>query len=119
MPKESIDALANAGAMAAECLIDRFHLADKESGAGWENHQKVRLRTFLGIGQQAIVRLSGTLARGPWKGYIASIQAYDERRRLVAEEFLSGLEQRDAKGLPSLEPGAPKPRAQLRMTPRI
>lgn len=121
MPKHSIDALANAGAMAAERLIDRFHPAGKEGGAGWENHQMVRLRTFLGIGQPAIDGLSGALAQGPWKGYLASIRAYDGRRRLVAEEFLHDLERAGAKGedRPSLESGALKPLAQLRITPRI
>lgn len=121
MPKESIEALANAGAMAAERLVDRFHPAGKEGGAGWENHQKVRLRTFLGIGQPAMLELSDALARGPWAGHLASIRAYDGRRRLVAEEFLHDLEQMGAKGQgePSLEAGALKPLAQLRITPRI
>ena len=121
MPKESIDTLANAGAMAAERLIDRFHAAGSEGGAGWENHQKVRLRTFLGICQPAIVGLSDTLAGGPWEGYIGSIQAYNGQRRLVAEEFLRDLEQMGVKGegQHSLEPGALKPLAQLRITPRI
>lgn len=121
MRKESIDALAKAGQMAAERLVSRFHAAGAEGGAGWQNHELVRLRTFLGIGQPAIVGLSDTLAQGPWKGYIASIQAYDKARRLVAEEFLEDLEAAGVhgKGKPSLERGAMKPLAQLRITPRI
>jgi predicted acylesterase/phospholipase RssA len=121
MRKESIDALANAGALAAERLINRFHAAGTEGGTGWTNHELVRLRTFLGIGQPAIVRLSDRFAQGPWKGHIASIQAYDKARRLVAEEFVNDLEAAGAHGKdrPSLERGAMKPLAQLRITPRI
>jgi len=39
MPAQSIEALGNAGAMAAQRLIDRFHPAGAQAGEGWKHHQ--------------------------------------------------------------------------------
>ncbi|HWH84715.1 MAG TPA: patatin-like phospholipase family protein [Burkholderiaceae bacterium] len=121
MPKESITALANAGEMAADRLMDRFHPAGAERGAGWRNHQTVRLRTFLGIAQPAMAGLADTLAHGPWRGYASTINAYDGAQHELADEFIVGCARLGSleHGTKSLESGALKPVAEIRISPRI
>jgi len=121
MPKESIAALANAGEMAANRLIDRFHPAGAEAGAGWRNHQTVRLRTFLGIAQPALAGLADTLTTGPWRSYASAINGYDAPQHELADEFIVGCARLGSleHGTKSLESGALKPVAEIRISPRI
>ena len=123
MPKESIEALGEAGGMAAERLIDRFHPNGSQNGSGWENHQTIRLGTFLGVVQPSCTALGGSVAMQHWKMLAGNLR-YSETQAALAEDFLDKLgEMGDmaAQGgkVISLESGANKPLAQIRIAPRI
>jgi predicted acylesterase/phospholipase RssA len=121
MPKAVVDALANAGAMAAGRLIDRFHPDGAQAGAGWKNHQTVRLGTYLGTMQPDSAKLHASLASGHWQTIAAGIR-YTAGERPLATDFLAKLQEIAALGTPpgvSLLPGALKPIAQIRITPTI
>jgi len=122
MPKKSITDLADAGGMAAGRLVDRFHQDGAEKGRGWSNHQAVRLGTFLGTMQPGSVALQPSLASGLWAARLPDIKGYRVTDRTVAGDFLKGLEALGAQGSSvgvSLEGGALKPLAQIRIAPRI
>ena len=121
MPAESILALSNAGKMAADRLVDRFHPSGVEGGKGWRNHQTVRLGTFLGVMQPGSCALEPLLSQGVWAARIADIAAYDAAEVALANKFLRGLSTLAALGAHgvSLEDGALRPLAQIRITPRI
>lgn len=120
MPEPVITALGNAGAMAAQRLVDRFHPTGGQAGAGWSNHQKVRLSTFLGTMQPGSAALRETLASGQWTDLVDSIPSYSAQEREVAKAFLSGLGGLAALGnRASLDRSAYKPLAQVRTTPRV
>jgi predicted acylesterase/phospholipase RssA len=120
MPAGTITALAEAGGMAAQRLIARFHPAGAEGGAGWDSHRRARLTTFLGVMQPATVGLAsamgmamgtamGTAARtgpGPggrtdartpadWLVLLATDARYQRSSGLRAEaaRFLTGLDE--------------------------
>ncbi len=122
MPAKSITALANAGGMAAGRLIDRFHVQGAELGCGWVNHQTVRLGTFLGTMQPGSAVLEPSLASGVWAARAPGIKGYRAGELRLAVDFLRGLEGLGALGTSSglsLEEGALKPLAQIRIAPRI
>lgn len=122
MPATSITALANAGEMTAGRLIDRFHSQGAELGRGWTNHQTVRLGTFLGTMQPGSAALQPSLASGVWAARVSDIKRYRAADRQLAFDFLHGLEGLGALGTASglsLETGALKPLAEIRVTPRI
>ena len=122
MPKPSVDALANAGKMAADRLIDRFHPQGEEQGEGWANHQTVRLGTFLGTMQPASAALLPSLAAGTWAARVPDIKGYKDRDRQLAFDFLKGVEALGALGVGkewSLEDGALKPLAEIRIVPKV
>lgn len=127
MPEAAITALAQAGQMAAVRLVDRFHPAGAQQGAGWINHQTVRLRTLLGVLQPASLHLFAPSGVGHWQALAANIR-YSEPQQTLAQAFLTGLDQL-ASPVPSaaappavtasLAGAALKPLAQLRIAPRI
>ena len=122
MPKKSIIDLTEAGGMAADRLIDRFHPQGAESGRGWTNHQTVRLGTFLGTMQPGSAALKPSLTSGVWTARLPYIKGYRVADRKVAADFLTGLEGLGALGADggvSLETGALKPLAQIGIAPRI
>lgn len=121
MPKDRIDALANAGTMAAQRLIDRFHTNGKQAGIGWTAHQETRLRTFLGITQPALAGLSDTLEDGPWHTHANTVYGTDSNCSRLADRFIDGLTALGQlqEGCDSLEDGALKPLAEIRISPRI
>lgn len=121
MPPKNIAALSGAGAMAAARLIDRFHPAGAEGGAGWHNHEQVRLGTFLGTVQPGSAALAPSLVSGEWTALLKDLR-YDAPQRALAGEFmdvLTRLAQLGPDSGLSLEAGALKPLAQIRITPRI
>ncbi|MBQ0959150.1 patatin-like phospholipase family protein [Ideonella sp. 4Y11] len=121
MPPKNIEALSGAGAMAAARLIDRFHPAGAEGGEGWRNHEQVRLGTFLGTVQPGSASLAPSLASGEWTPLLKNLR-YDAPQRALAGEFMDVLNQLAQLGPDSglsLESGALKPLAQIRITPRI
>jgi predicted acylesterase/phospholipase RssA len=122
MPDASIKALAGAGKMAADRLVARFHPDGAQKGAGWDNHRVVRLGTFLGTMQPGATALNGTLGKGNWNAVVGLIKGYRPEEQHLAAHFLKRLAFLGALGLggaPSLERGALKPLAQIRVTPRI
>ena len=122
MPRPSVDALANAGEMAADRLINRFHPHGEEQGRGWTNHQAVRLGTFLGTMQPTSAALQPSLASGTWAARVADIKGYEDRDRQLAFDFLKGVEALGDLGASkdwSLEDGALKPLAEIRIVPKV
>lgn len=124
MPAETIRDLGNAGEMAAQRLIDRFHPDGAQAGAGWRNHQTIRLRTFLGTMQPGAAALHSTLNTDHWVNLTASVTNYRAVEQQLTQEFLAGLGQLGAlgqQGTPpvSLATGAPRPLAQIRIGPKI
>ncbi len=124
MPAPVIEALGHAGGLAAQRLIDRFHPGGAQHGAGWTNHQTVRLRSFLGILQPGSAALCPTLNSGHWSDLAGTVKSYGAAEQRLAQAFLADLGKLGALGqqggrIVSLEDGALKPLAQLRITPRI
>ncbi|CAN7539742.1 patatin-like phospholipase family protein [Pseudorhodoferax sp. LjRoot39] len=122
MPKPSIDALSQAGAMAAQRLIDRFHPAGAQQGKGWRNHQVLRMGTFLGVMQPASAALHASLDAGTWQEHVRDIGYDSKAQQQLALDFLEALRQLGASSGDnplSLESGALKPLAQMRISPRI
>ncbi len=123
MPAPTITALGNAGAMAAQRLINRFHPDGTQEGEGWTHHQTVRLATFLGTMQPGSAALCDTLKSGHWTTLADRID-YTNAEMTLAKRFLADLGTLgacadDAAQAISLERAAPKPLAQIRITPRI
>lgn len=124
MPAQSIEALGNAGAMAAQRLIDRFHPTGAQGGEGWKHHQTVRLATFLGTMQPGSAALYGSIQSGHWGQVAQSIKYSNNAQKALAQAFLNGLGQlgaaASASGQPvSLADDAPRPLAVVRISPRI
>ena len=123
MPARNITALGNAGAMAAHRLIDRFHPAGTQAGAGWTHHQTVRLATFLGTMQPGSAALHATIQSGRW-ATLAERIGYTQAEMTVARKFLAdvgslGLPPPGEQASTSLDRAAHKPLAHIRITPRI
>jgi hypothetical protein len=121
MPAPVITALGEAGAKAADRLIDRFHPDGAQAGDGWKNHQIVRLRTFLGTMQPGSASLSPTINSGYWTT-LANDIPYSAAEQQLAKDFLTALGNLGAMGparKQTLEHGALKPVAQIRITPKI
>lgn len=124
MPQDAIDALGNAGAMAAQRLIDRFHPTGAQAGAGWTNHQTIRLRTFLGVLQPGSAALCPTIGSGHWAALAKTVSKYSAAEQALAQSFLADLGKLGALSSQggqtiSLEHTAPKPLAQIRIAPKI
>ncbi len=124
MPQDAIDALGHAGSMAAQRLIDRFHPAGTQAGAGWTNHQTIRLRTFLGVMQPGSAALCPAIGSGHWATLAKTVSGYSAAEHALAQSFLADLGKLGALSSQggqtiSLERTAPKPLAQIRITPKI
>lgn len=122
MPPERIATLSNAGCMAAQRFIDRFHPVGTEGGEGWDSHVKSRLRTFLGVLQPAAAELHGTLDSADWIRRLEGITAYTRAELDLARRLLAAVQEVGAvasEAERSLENKALKPLAQIRITPRI
>jgi hypothetical protein len=124
MPEKHITALSDAGETAAQVLIDRFHPAGAQAAEGWANHEEVRLTTFLGLIERMGLSLHARLADGTWADVTARVVAigrYSERDGERANTYLDGLRALgDAmQDGPGLADKALKPRAELRISPRI
>lgn len=121
MPKEAITALGSAGSMAAHRLINRFHPGGVQKGAGWTKHQEARLATFLGTMQPGSAALYKTTSLGHWTKLTDGIK-YTKTEMELAKNFLAEIDKLAALGAkpgPSLEQAAPKPLAQIRISPKI
>lgn len=121
MPASAITALGDAGAKAAERLIDRFHPTGAQAGAGWTEHQTVRLGTLLGTMQPGSAGLCQTINSGHWTTLTSGVH-YSGPERQLAKDFLTELGKLGALGAGqhlSLENGALKPVAQIRISPKI
>ena len=125
MPAPNIDRLSDAGAYAAERLIARFYPPDAPAASeGWKNHREVRLRTFLGVLEEMARALQPKLADGRWDGVIDGISrnTYTLRHDELGRECLRrvvalGALLQDTQH--SLSDKAPRPRASMRIAPRI
>jgi predicted acylesterase/phospholipase RssA len=120
MPEESIEKLGNAGAFAAERLIDSFHPEGEQAGKGWQAHRKTRLETFLAVTQPAFIALDRSLTNDNWGAYLDDCTAQE---RKAATDFLAGVQQLGQTGQQagniSFEKLALKPLAQMKITPVI
>ena len=122
MQMDRIYPLSNAGKMAAERLIDRFHPSGREGGEGWRTHQRVRLATLLGAMQAPTAELDAVMKRVAWGDYLKDIKGYHAGERAFAGQLLGEFSELCALGAGtsySLEKQAYKPLAKLRITPAI
>ncbi|GKT24383.1 patatin-like phospholipase family protein [Acidovorax sp. SUPP3334] len=122
MPSDTIEALGNAGAMAADRLIDSFHPSGAQQAEGWRRHQEARLTTLLGTLQPASEAIGPALQSGVWHTVVDTIASYKADERQLAEDYLNELQVLGALGAghkPSMQDVAPKPLAQLKISPRI
>jgi predicted acylesterase/phospholipase RssA len=124
MKKTHIDNLSDAGEYAAERLIERFFPPEAPMSAGWKNHREVRLRTFLGVLEEMALALKPKLADGRWNGVVDGISSdtYSQQHDELAKECLKRLADLGvflgSDGC-SLQERAPRPRASMRIAPRI
>lgn len=122
MPRDHIEALGRAGALAARCLIERFCAGTNDPrNDGWENHRQIRLRTFAELAE--LLGRHPNLHDPDWKNVIQRIKAYDAHERGCAEQVLDGITQigppvMDERSLDLFE-SAPRPLSLWRIVPRI
>ncbi|MNI83626.1 hypothetical protein D3C73_1404550 [compost metagenome] len=119
MPNASIDTLGNAGKLAADRLIESFHPQGGKNGKGWEAHRQTRLKTFLGVMQPAFSNIAPALASGKWD---LPLEGYNQKERKAATHFLAGVQhlgQLNNAQSDLFEELAPKPVAQVKISPRI
>jgi hypothetical protein len=124
MPDRHIQNLSVAGRMAARRLVDRFFAPPGEHSEGWRNHRQVRLRTFLGVTERLSRDLEASMQDGRWDEVLHGLPAHDytQPHKAVASQCLQKLTELAAllqQAQASLEERAPKPRAQMRIAPRI
>jgi hypothetical protein len=124
MPQGIIEALSEAGLCAGQRLVDRFHPGSTAPGkGGWENHEEVRVRTFLHAVGEMITH--PRVGDSHWDAVVDRCRANGQYSKAEAElahemlETLRGLGQRIAGSGLSLETGAPKPQPTIRIAPRI
>ncbi len=124
MPQEIIDALSEAGECAGQRLVQRFHpdSAAPEKG-GWENHEEIRVRTFLHAAGEMITH--PRVADPHWDAVVERCRLkgqYTLAEAKLAHEMLKSLRglagQIEASGV-SLDTDAPKPQPTMRIAPRI
>ncbi|WP_423596935.1 hypothetical protein [Roseateles sp. MS654] len=129
MPAGTMTALADAGGMAAQRLIGRFHPLGEEGGAGWEDHRQVRLTTFLGVMQPATFGLVEAIGQpDDWLVLLTGDTRYQRSSAMrdEATRFLTGLFD-IGQGTPlkqsgqarTLDVGSLKPIPEVRLVPRI
>lgn len=118
MERRHIEALADAGEFAAERLIERF-----AEGDGWPNHRQIRLRTFSALVEELLRH--PRLQDPSWDEVVRQIAAdgqYTAAQRDLTIRVLATLrglgQEMEASG-DSIVPKAPKPRPEMRISPRI
>jgi hypothetical protein len=145
MPPERIEALSRRGKDLASELVGRFATGTSASSLTWPNHRWVRLRSALAALEEALLKLDASCANPlgddvaydlwvqgasndslpsyPWKPLTK--EASWEQQRGLARDLLAALRQ-SAQALGQihdaqqpLSTGAPRPRAELRVRPRI
>lgn len=125
MPERNIRALSEAGEMAADALIDRFHSSGALGGKGWSNHEEVRLTTFLGLLERMGISFNARLHSGAWTSVTQRVVA---SRRYTASDGASATDCLDRlrdmgdaliSSDSKLQDKSLKPRADLRISPRI
>ncbi len=119
MPKENIARLSDAGEYAAETLDARFN---PTSGPGWPVHQQVRLRSFLALAEE-MLRSRG-LQDPSWDQVAQLVNSEDlnaDERKLALQvlDTLRQLGQQFQTLDLTLARQAPRPRPQMRISPRI
>jgi predicted acylesterase/phospholipase RssA len=125
MPEEAIRALSEAGELAADALIASFHPGGAKLGEGWRNHEEVRLTTFLGIFEQMGISLNARLHTGNWINVAKRVETakrYTAADGQAATAYLGDLQRMGDAMVGSkakLEDKSLKPRASLRISPRI
>ncbi|WP_157538871.1 patatin-like phospholipase family protein [Hydrogenophaga flava] len=124
MPDRNIENLSAAGRVAAQKLRARFHAPPGQLSEGWRYHRQQRLRILLGVFERMAKDLGRSLAAGRWDEALEDIPPHDYSAAHKAQAF-ECMQRIDelAKLLhdeePSLESRAPKPRASMRIAPRI
>ena len=119
MPKEDIGRLADAGEYAAEVLTQHF---DPAFGHAWANHKDIRVRSFLTLVEE-LVR-SRNLQDPSWDQVVQLVDVHylSEPERTMALHVLSTMrdlgQEFDRRGV-SISREPPKPKPQLRISPRI
>ena len=132
MAPKVIEDLAGRGRSAAEKLIEEF--ARQPSGSkdnAWENHRWVRFRSTMALFEQALLQnmtgyqdpphptledLTQRPAKMPPTSYRPTSSQQQQMVRLM--RYLGALAKWWEKH-PSFSEGAPKPEAELRITPKI
>ena len=123
MPPESILALSDAGACAAEKLIDRFYPSSATGKSeGWEQHRNIRIRTFLALAE--MLGRHPSMHDAQWMELVESGElSYTAKERAVGAHILESLAT-IGKPTPHDEDlvmldKAPRPRPQWRIVPKI
>jgi hypothetical protein len=124
MPPEMIESLSDAGECAGQRFVERFHpdSAAPEKG-GWENHEEIRVRTFLHAVGEMITH--PRVADAHWDSVVDRCRAkgqYSKAEADLAREVLEELRVLGGriKASPaSLDTEAPKPQPTMRIAPRI
>lgn len=124
MPDRNIENLSAAGRVAAQQLRARFHAPPGQMSDGWRNHRRQRLRILLGVFERLAKDLGRSMAAGRWDATLEDIPPHDysaAHKALAVEcmQRIDGLSQLLHDEEPSLEARAPKPRASMRIAPRI
>lgn len=119
MPPPNIERLADAGEYAAEVLTRHF---DPALGQAWANHKDIRVRSFLSLVED-LVR-SRSLQDLSWDDVVRQVDVHylDTQEREMALHMLSTMrdlgQEFDKRGV-SVSREPPKPKPQLRISPRI
>ncbi|MFP8778132.1 hypothetical protein [Hydrogenophaga sp. RWCD_12] len=125
MLDDDIVNLSAAGLLAAQQLRERFY--DPRPGqmsTGWRNHRQQRLRILLGVVERMAEDLGQAMKVSPWDQTLEDIPSseYSEAHKAQAKECMNALREL-SKVLSvesvSLEQRAPRPRASMRISPRI
>jgi predicted acylesterase/phospholipase RssA len=131
MPTERITALSERGRAAGQMFVQRFGPAQIEP-MNWNNHRWVRYRTAVGAIEEMLTRIhvawtapqegdvsyegwvAGALKPPSYKWAQSQITVAIDRTRLLVQAAKSW-----ATANPSLTEGAPRPRPEIRLRPRI
>jgi hypothetical protein len=122
MPRENIERLSDAGECAGDALVARFHPQGRDHGQGWQNHQRLRLRTFLGLVEELVrhPRINDPL----WDGVVGTLRddPYNLGEVQLGRDLLQGLRDLGShmeQGAVSVVEEMPKPRPDMRVAPRV
>jgi hypothetical protein len=124
MPQANIDALSDAGECAGERLRERFHPdSTGRLRGGWENHEQIRLRTFLAVIEEMVT--DPQVADTKWDRVVDRCRDENHYTRVEGDLALEVLRTVRDLGVrikdrhASLQRKAPRPRATMRIAPRI